>query len=231
MKTRTLILFLALPALVFGARGFNGTSAYLRTSSPPVTAAPLTMACWFWLNDLSGTYALMSLTRDSVQIDGFRLLAEGSTAGSPLRADTVVAGIASVARTSTSLSSGQWMHAAGVFASTTSRRVLLNGGGANTETTSSTPSGIVVLDLGARSNAGTIGLYLPGRMAEVGVWSAALTDDEIASLARGVSPLLVRPSALVFYAPLVRGINDFRQGAAITDTSTTVVDHPRIYRR
>lgn len=231
MKTRVLALLIAVPALAFAARGFNGTSAYLRTTTLPVTAPPFTMACWFWVNDLSATYAVLALSRDSVQVDGFRILAEGSTAGSPLRADTIVNGGGGIARTSTSLVSGQWMHAAGVWASTSSRRVLLNGGGAVTDTTSVGAPVLDAFDIGARSFTGTIGLFIPGRVAEVGVWSAALTDDEISSLARGVSPLLVRPSALVFYAPLVRDVADFRAAMAITDTATTVVDHPRVYRR
>ena len=51
-----------------------------------------------------------------------------------------------------------------------------------------------------------------------------------ASLAAGVCPLLVRPTSLVFYAPLVRTLTqDIRGGLTLTNTNTvTVGDHPRI---
>jgi hypothetical protein len=69
-----------------------------------------------------------------------------------------------------------------------------------------------------------------GRMAEVGIWNAALTADEIASLAKGMTCDKVRPQSLVFYAPLVRDLQDVRGGFTITNNnSATVADHPRVY--
>jgi Concanavalin A-like lectin/glucanases superfamily len=44
-----------------------------------------------------------------------------------------------------------------------------------------------------------------GRVAEWAVWDVVLTVAEIQSLAKGFSPLLVRPSALVYYAPASGG--------------------------
>jgi hypothetical protein len=51
-----------------------------------------------------------------------------------------------------------------------------------------------------------------GRTAEVGIWNAALTAAEIASLAKGMTPDKIRPQSLVFYAPLVRDLIDVRGG-------------------
>ncbi len=34
-------------------------------------------------------------------------------------------------------------------------------------------------------------------------WDVVLTREEIARLASGISPLLIRPDRLVYYAPLV----------------------------
>ena len=45
-----------------------------------------------------------------------------------------------------------------------------------------------------------------GRIAEVGIWNVALTAEEIASLAKGMTCDKVRPQSLVFYAPLVRNL-------------------------
>ena len=42
-----------------------------------------------------------------------------------------------------------------------------------------------------------------GNIAEVALWSAALSDAEIASLAKGFSPLFIRPESLIDYWPLI----------------------------
>lgn len=69
-----------------------------------------------------------------------------------------------------------------------------------------------------------------GRVAEVGIWSVALDDAEIAVLAAGYAPPCVRPQSLVFYAPLIRELNNYR-GPVLSNHSTspaTVAVHPRI---
>lgn len=69
-----------------------------------------------------------------------------------------------------------------------------------------------------------------GLIAEVGIWSVVLSDDEIASLANGVAPIKVRPQSLVFYSPMIRNVQDVRGGLALTQTgSPTIAAHPRIY--
>jgi hypothetical protein len=76
----------------------------------------------------------------------------------------------------------------------------------------------------------SLGIYGNADICEVGVWSTGLTADEIASLARGVSPSLVRPQSLVFYAPLIREPVDFLGGLTLTNTNgATVSNHARIY--
>ncbi len=71
---------------------------------------------------------------------------------------------------------------------------------------------------------------MTGQIAEVGIWNVALTDAEIASLADGMTCDKVRPQSLVFYAPLVRDLQDVRGGLTITNNNTaTVANHPRVY--
>jgi hypothetical protein len=84
--------------------------------------------------------------------------------------------------------------------------------------------------VGARTSAGSLGQYHDGQIAEVGIWNAALTADEIASLADGMTCDKVRPQSLVFYAPLVRELQDVKGGLTITNNNTaTVANHPRVY--
>lgn len=70
-----------------------------------------------------------------------------------------------------------------------------------------------------------------GDLAEFANWSVVLTADEIASLAKRASPLLIRPSALVGYTPMVRDVFDVRGvNGAPTLTGTAVAEHPPVIR-
>jgi hypothetical protein len=65
-------------------------------------------------------------------------------------------------------------------------------------------------------------------MAEVAIYNTTLSADEVAALADGMTPDKVSPQGLVLYAPLVRDLIDLK-GNTLTNNSTTVVDHPRVY--
>jgi uncharacterized protein (DUF736 family) len=123
-----------------------------------------------------------------------------------------------------------WRHAAHTFSPSTFARVYLDGT-QDAERTDSVPASIY-------NNAGTLNIgglagsivFFNGLIAEVGVWNAALTAAEIASLAKGMTCDKVRPQSLVFYAPLVRNLQDVRGGLTITNNNTaTVANHPRVY--
>jgi len=72
-------------------------------------------------------------------------------------------------------------------------------------------------------------LWGTGDYAELGMWQAALTAAEIASLAKGMTCAQVRPQSLVYYTPLVRDIQDIARGMTLTNTNSTVANHPRVY--
>jgi hypothetical protein len=90
--------------------------------------------------------------------------------------------------------------------------------------TSETSDGIC---LGNRASDSARGLN--GRLADAAIWSAVLSADEIASLAKGFAPRRVRPQALVHDSRLIREVLDQRAGAAVSAASGTVVAHPRVY--
>jgi hypothetical protein len=105
----------------------------------------------------------------------------------------------------------------------------LDGGNSNTNTTSLGTVTPTALHIGARF-ANTFGGFTNGLIAEVGIWDVALTPEEIASLAKGMTCDKVRPQSLVFYAPLVRDLVDAKGGLTITNNNTaTVANHPRVY--
>lgn len=67
-------------------------------------------------------------------------------------------------------------------------------------------------------------------MAEPGLWSVALSAAEIASLAIGFDPRLIRPQNCVYWNRLIRHSQDLQRSASLTDIggATTASDHPRI---
>ncbi len=207
------------------ARTFNGTNDSIEAASAPVTAVPLTIACWFYPTSSAGV-AVISLGVSGGS-DRFQMsCVPGST---PVAAASVQSGVASQSSFSGTASLNQWHHGAAVFASSTSRTAYFNGSAATANTTASTPAGINRFNISGRYLT-TLGAFFQGAIAEVGVWNAALNANEIASLSKGFPCRLVRPSALVFYSRLIRNVMDIRNGVALSElgTGTTASDHPRI---
>lgn len=203
----------------------NGTTQYLIGGSAPVSAVPLTMACWFnGNNTLTGALVSLSTNGGTAR---YSLVASGPS-GIIQAGATNSGGSGANGLSSTGFSSSVWNHAAAVYASTTSRSAFLNGGNKGTDTTSITASADRTL-IGARIST-TVGAFFTGRIAEVGIWSVDLADSEVASLAAGFPPPMIRPQSLIFYAPLIREFLDFKAGLALTNTASgTVLEHPRVY--
>ena len=195
---------------------FNGTNQYL-SAGATATALPFTMACWVY----APADALCSA------------IAFGTGAG---KADRLILGLdvnksfvqsgGTFSVSTNTYSANTWTHIAGTFRSGSAQPWLGGTGGATISPTMFTPTETII---GARRN-NTIGVYFPGRLAEVGIWNAELTPAEIASLAKGMSCDKIRPQSLVFYAPLVRDLIDQKGGLTITNNNgATVANHPRVY--
>ena len=183
------------------AREFDlNASNYLSVADAPITAAPFTMACWF-LSDSATQFQSLIAIGDSAGSDRFVLAAAGNTGGDPVQLGVVAGAGSTNTNTTTGYSTGVWHHACASIASSTSRSVYIDGGSKVTTTASRVPS-VNATHVGVRVSAGTPGLPHDGRIAHVAIWDVALTDDEVASLAKGISPLLVRPASLIRYWPL-----------------------------
>lgn len=212
---------------------FNGSSQYI-SATHPVADVPLTLACWFKSNSATGQ-GLVNIS--SLGGNNYRVQLQANLAAKPLRAtqqglNSSNSAATGTAESTTGYTAGDWAHACGVFASITSRTVYLNGDGSATDTTQITTSSAAIdrLWIGANSNSAGPALYCDGSIAEVGVWNVALTAAEVAILATGASPTLVRPQSLVFYAPLIRDLVDLRGGLSLTNNNTaTASDHSRVY--
>ena len=211
---------------------FNGVSGGEQWRyAAPVTAAPLSFSFHVFpaVLGISGVYIPLWIGNDSGGVwDAFYChYDERYDFRVAVAANNNFAGTDHLA-----LNALQWNHIGGVYASSASRIAYANGIASPTETTDLTPSGIDSLNLSGSSVSGSIEHPLHGLIAEIGVWDVALTATEVTTLSQGVSPLMVRPQSLRFYAPL----NDTRSqslfgGNTVATTGGGTTDHPRVRAR
>lgn len=205
----------------------NGTSEYIRTTSP--LAAGLTRYTFhlFYrnaaipgnaLNDAifsisdAGTYDVTLYWDHTATAQAIRHLNAGATTN--------------IATFSTPLTADTWHGLGGRFDGS-NVDAFLNGvvdgtaAGADPDATD-TPTPCAL--------AGAVGAaeFDNGTICEVALWNVALTTGEMLALGNGFSPLLVRPQSLLIYWPLIRDIVALA-GGAVTSSGTTVADHAPMY--
>lgn len=203
---------------------FNGYTQYLSTASSPNLNVPMTLAC-FGKTAATGPKSAISVGQSGTGTH--RQQMQFSTEN--ITATTIGSSGVSSAVSSVVAASGQWTHACAVHSNSSSRIIYVNGINTGSNTNNNTTNNANAIYIGARNSNG-IGLYFIGDLAEVGIWNAALTAAEIASLAKGMTCDKIRPQNLVFYAPLVRDLQDTKGGLTITNNNgATVAPHPRIY--
>lgn len=213
------------------AYAFTRSSSQYLSAGAAAQGVPMTLSAWFYAATLPGSMCILSVGqanathrhRMSVNVSGaFSVQSSGFSTGT-----TAANGTSSTANGA--VSAGQWYHGAATV-ETANRVAYLNGTAATANTTSlGSFNTFSYTHVGSQFST-TLVDYLDGRVGEVGIWSAVLTADEIASLAKGFACNKVRPQSLVFYAPLVRNLVDVRGGLAITNNNTaTVSDNPAIF--
>jgi hypothetical protein len=204
-------------------------SQYLNVASAPVTVAPVTMSCWFNSSSITQNQSLIIL-ENAAGNRRYALQILGAVAGDPLQFGAASGGTTGGANSSIGYTANTWNHACGIEINAASRIVYLNGGNTGIDTTAKNVIDLVELKIGAVNSSGSVVNHMSGQIAEVGIWNAELTAGEVASLAKGMTCDKVRPQSLVFYAPLVRDLNDQKGGLTITNNNTaTVANHPRVY--
>lgn len=204
----------------------QASSQYLSTTTSPVGAVPLTLACFF-LETVSASSSVCLSVSTTTGDDRCQLALNGGS----LRAQSIAAGVGDTVTASTSYTQGNWNHACAVFASNTSKVLYLNGASVGSSGATYNLATLSRIIIGGRLASSTVGAFYGGALAEVSIWNSALTAAEVASLAKGFTPDQVRPQSLVFYLDLIRELRDLRGGLTITATnSPTVANHPRVYQ-
>jgi hypothetical protein len=203
------------------------SSQYLIGGSAPVTAEPLTLACWVRPTTTPTTHVPVSVS--NVTTNARFMLVLVASNFQALRIDDASANVTAQSASGTN-TAGVWLHGAAVFNPSGGSVIAYRNGIAGSALTNpGTTLTVNRMLIGARLASGSAGAFTNGDIAEVGVWSAALSADEIASLSTGFPCRLVRPSALRFYSRLIRNVMDLRNGLSLTNTNgATPSEHPRI---
>lgn len=163
--------------------------------SQAYTTLPLTICCWF-RPDSASVNNLLFWTGSSTTWNGHYLVAgSGSTLVAASAREGTFAGSSGVAYVA-----GQWQHAAGVYASATSRQAFLNGKPDTVDTTSKVPATWTVSYIGSVAVAMNVGFV--GNLAELRVYKRALSQTEIMAMYHpGTRWDLYSPPRRYYYAP------------------------------
>ena len=213
------------------AHRFDGSGEASKLGNSAVgmpNGAPLTLACWFNSDSASASGGLLGIgATDANNTDAFFLLVDN---GVNLDARTRDGGSATFARATASVSNNTWHHACGVYRSSTDRSCFLDGGNEGTNSTSKNPA--TPLDnirIAALLNGGT---DFDGDIAEAAIWDTDLTNEEVAALGKGASPLTIRPGNLVAYWPMIRDSGTLNDKLGVNNLNligtTGPANHPRI---
>jgi len=211
------------------ARSFVSASfQYLENAAGAVATYPITMACWFNPTTTAQIQCMLSLGH-SLTTDRHSIQGDGASHVAAQTADPTTT------RTATStgtFAAGAWAHAAGVFASATSRTAYRDGGNSGTNTGNTTPANANRTNAGCRFSLASRGQFWNGLIAEAAIWNIALTAAEVAELAKGFSPMLIQPQNLVSYWPLLGRTSpeiDLRGGFPLSIVGPTRADHCRVF--
>ena len=194
----------------------------------------LSLACWVRFTSLGVLAAQFMISRDGPVNRCYSIILQNYQG----TRNTFLAGLfknnttASEAQGTTVAVVNTWYHVASTYKfvtdGTSELRLYVNG---TEEKLTSNAVGPVnqataTNELGRRAVANNF--PLDGQLAEAAIYDVTLDAAEVAALARGVSPRLVRPQGLRLYAPLIRDIMCLA-GNTLTNNSTTVANHPRVY--
>jgi hypothetical protein len=161
---------------------FDGSTQHMSTSSAPVSATPLSLACWIIADSFAVTNRRAIGVYNSAGTSGWQL--EFSTGGFPLARTTTEAsstGSASAAGTKACVV-GNLHHVIAVFASNTARMTFTDGGHASAiQTTSRAPSSLTTAALGVQLNA-TPANWFDGWILDARIYNRALDAEDAAHL-------------------------------------------------
>lgn len=180
----------------------DAQSEYLkRNDICGITDMPITFSCFF-KSDAAINQTLMAM--GDTDLGRAFIMRLRDPADSDVLALVLAAEGVSLAASSAQWSINTWHHATCVFAGPTSRAVYLDGANKGINSTNRTyPATMDNTTIGCEIRSSNPDIFaFSGLIAEAGIWIAELSDEEIAALGAGFSPLFIRPASLIAYWPL-----------------------------
>lgn len=211
---------------------------FIRANSPRIEtntfqtakSFPITLAGWGRPTGSSGTARTLMTLKRNTQSSHLTLRLGTTNAWTMVHLYASTTG--SVTDT-TAVTLNTWYHVAGVFTAYDNRSLYVNGVFIGNDTAAVNVSTDTWNDpfYGTRVRLSTFDFNWDGQIAECGIWSAALTAEEINSLAKGIKPPMIRPQSLEVYSPLNGHPNDLLDNnpPTLTGTPTPSLQHPRRY--
>jgi hypothetical protein len=169
-------------------------------TTPPVTAAPVTMACWYRPATLGSTGVIMQLgDHTAATVDQKWRMVRSS--GNQLQFIAATTSATTLTNTGVTMEAGVWYHCLiSANATFSPNRAVINASVATSTAANRVPVGVNSLVVGAQlASTSTFSSTASGDIFWPVVWNAQLTADEEALLANGLSPLQIRPQNLVFF--------------------------------
>lgn len=192
------------------ARIFNSATPDYLFCAAPVIGAPFTMMAWVNMPIVGANRAILSLCDTASDNNNF--LSYVASDGNAYFFIQSAAGTAQT--TAIAYTPNVWQHHCAIEAAANSHALYLNGV-VRTNATSRTPASIDRFGVAIRADL-TPDMANNGKIAEVAIWNVALDASEVVILAKGYSPLLIRPQSLALYAPLIRGSEDWIGGSSLS---------------
>lgn len=190
-------------------------SAYA-TGTNVISGAPFTVSAWCRVTTLATNQFIASIGEGGSVNNYHGIRFSSGNKAEAFSRDTGNG----IATGTTTITTGVSYHVCGVFASTTSRSIYLNG---TSEATNTTTISITSADTTAIASRPNGGLPWNGVIWDVAFWDVALSTPEVAALAKGFSPLLVRGASLIQYYPLLTAADPLRgekDGYSLTHSGT-----------
>ncbi len=104
---------------------------------------------------------------------------------------------------------------------------------ANESFSASTATTSALMSIGCGLNANSSpNAPLAGSFAETALWNTGISTADVVAISKGFCPLMIEPSNLKFYSPMIVVPVDLIGGVTVTPHgSPTPTTHPMVYRR
>ncbi len=206
---RRLILLLALLCVtvpVSAGRSFvSASSQYLAAPTAVFTSTPATIGALVNTGDVSVNGCVVSVGDTAGAADWHMLQLDGAALDNitaNTRATTTVS-----AKTTITFTGGVWHSAVGVWVSSSSRLVYIDGGSEGTDSGDRSPAGLDATTIGALRRGPAVNFF-SGRIGPVAIWGAALSAQDGVSHAAGMWPPFLEADKLTMFVPMLGAPGD-----------------------